>query len=188
MRDVWSFTGDGYVSFYANNPYDPVVGVSTSACSGFPQLMSIWKYCICYGFKITVIWHAGSASAPSATLYIHFQDHNHAIPDGQQTRDFILENPQWIRTQTAWNSAWNITGPKRATVFKKIKDIEHKKELEPQIYQCTYSGGLTGSGLCYCTVGVMSTGSSALSTLGTVCMDCSLTYYCRIWDRIKMDA
>lgn len=184
-QDTWTISTVARLNLYANNPYDPVVGVSTSACSGFPQLMAIWRYCICFGCKVATTSVLISGTGSHAYIYIAYDDHFGTMSAATITRDYIREHPQNLRSKAVYSSSY-LKAPVRLSFYKKIKAIEHKKELEPQIYALTNAGGLTANALCFAYVGLVPGGSTTAGVSADI--DVTITYWCKLYDRIPVDA
>lgn len=187
MEDVWNFTVSspgasvGY-NFYANNAFDPVVGTSTSACSGYPQLMQIYKYCTVFATKVRAIFTI--VTGHQAFGYVLMEDHNFRHVAGI-TRDFLRENPRDVRSAYLFNGQYN-TKPKTVTMFRTTKGLEHKTELENPAYSSTVSGGPTI--YTYAQVGVLEAGSGVNPGGGQIYANIRITYYCKLFDRINLDA
>lgn len=188
MEDVWNFqvTAPGGASaginLYGNNAYDPVVGSSTSACSGYSQLMQIYKYCTCYGTKVRAIFNLYLGH--QCFGYILMEDHNFRHSTGI-TRDFLRENPRDCRSAYLFNGTYN-SSPKTITLFRTTKSLEQKTELENPAYSSTSSGGPTI--YTYAQVGIVPSGSGVNPGGCSVFVNIRITYYCKLFDRVNLDA
>lgn len=163
-----------------NNPYDPVVGISTSACSAYNVLMTIYRRCVCFASKITV--RAINIGNMEAYLYVLGENHDFRHTNGV-TRDFIRENPVNLRSKLVFQHEMNMR-PTFIRSFRKIKSMEDKKELEPITYGCTISSG--PSIPTYWQVGSVYSASGDIST-STTRVIIKIVYYCRLNDRINLD-
>lgn len=94
--DTWqpaTSSAGGMVQFYANNPYDPIVGVSTTTCSGFDVLMDLYKWGICYACKVKV---KAMIQTVNSLVYAYWTDSTRTLPAAVPTNDRILELGQNI--------------------------------------------------------------------------------------------
>lgn len=172
-----SYAGGGCTSFYANNPYDPVVGASTSACSGFAKLMSLYKYGICYACKASAKFMPINVNSLG---YIMFTDSEVSLAAAQPSLDFLTEIPKNTVSKHHAIYSYNET-PMFLKLFRTIKGIELKKELEPYDYRFEASSGPRKS--IGVQIGYIPADSSN-STAYTWVMWIKITYYCRLYDRM----
>lgn len=187
-EDVWQHnlsTGsvNVYTNFYANNPYDPVVGVSVSACSGFPQLMALYAQCICFASKITLT--AQHYSGENTFCYILAMDNNFYRGTTGVTRDFVREAPADVcRSAPLVNQIYNVR-PLRMSMYRKVKFIEGVKDLDRSQYCCTGSSGPIRH--TYFQVGQIYQSSAPTSSTVSATR-IMITYYCKLYDRGNVDA
>lgn len=177
--DTWTPAASpsgGLVSFYANNPYDPVVGVSTTKCSGFTEMMHIYTYGICYGCKITV---KQMPITVNSLVYCMFTDSTVSLPASAPSMNFLCECPRDCRWKHAPVKDYNANPP-MIKMFRKMKYLEKKRELEPNDYKFTSSAGPAKA------IGVQVGYIPANSTNATNYYNelfVRITYYCRLFDR-----
>lgn len=186
--DLWTLSNtngnapgsSSWKGFYANNPYDPVVGVSTTKCSGFDQMMSIYKYGVVHACKVVCYWETG-AGENSHFLYSRFYDHN-STP-AIITCDELFENNNYTRYVRALPTGHSKPEP-ILKHFARIKYIEKVKQLDPTTYAFQKTGNPTIP--VGCVVGLC----SPLTTFTGVWNDTvqvRITYYCKVWERVNMD-
>lgn len=189
-RDVWHFdlnvaTPNPFVNLYANNPYDPVVGASTTACSGYPQLTSTWRNCLCFATKVVVLaWTNTSVASMECHVYILMEDHNFRHAAGC-TRDFVVENGHDLRQKLLTCFPCNLR-PIRLSYYRTTKSLEKKLELEPVSYCGYHSAG--PNVYTYAQVGAVPARSVVTTEFTNAHCNISITYYCKLWDRINLDA
>lgn len=193
MDDQWNFLISGVapfqqISFYSNNPFDPVVGVSTSACSEYPQLMQLYRNCMCFACKVVVRASPRNINTSEAIIYLMMEDNNGRHLTSGITRDFLMENSHDLVKRVILNPQHvNRNNTQRMSMYRKIKNLQNKKELEPAQYAGTLTGGPPT--LTYAYVGTTFRGSGFQS--GETCSimaQITITYYCKLWDRINLDA
>lgn len=188
-NDVWVWQvnyGDEryFVNFYANNPFDPVIGVSTSACSGFPALMQVYQQCTCFASKVVARFNV--MSGHFGCVYVLMEDHFMYHAAGV-TRDFLKENRRDAVSRNCYNYTNSAQGPCVLKMYRTTKALEQKKELEPTVYSCTRTSG--PSVLTLAQVGALVAGSTG-SNPGSyqVSVDITVTYYCKLFNRVNLDA
>lgn len=183
-------TPNSIAAFYANNPYDPVVGVSTSTCSGYSMWLQLYERCICFASKIVVRSYIGSNTNTENISYVYSQDHNLRFPNGL-TRDqlteqnSVLRKKQWLSTTYLIQSMPNYH---TMSLFAKTKAVEQKRELEPLLYSTTVGGGLASSYATYWIVGTRL--AAGLPTSGAECSmrhQITITYYCKLFNPVALD-
>lgn len=172
-----SAIGGGFQQFYANNAYDPVVGISTTKCSGFTQMMSIYTYGIVYACKIEaklmtntvntigfILWDDSTTNLTATTI---------------PSLDLLTECPR--------DSVWKHQAvyqynevPIYLKMFKKIKALERKSELEPSSYKFDANNGPAKA--CGVQVGYIPADTTN-ATAFLAQMFIRITYYCRLFNR-----
>lgn len=176
--DTWIPTaaaGGVVTNFYANNPYDPVVGISTTDCSGFEAMMGIYQYGICYACKISAKIMNTSASA---IAFIKFLPSTTALPVAVPNYNAVTEIGQDIRWRHIPVFQYNQL-PTRMKYYRTIKSLERKRELEPNDYKFTGTVGPSKA------VGVAIGGIPAKSddaTAITLQLFLKITYYCKLYE------
>lgn len=186
-QDSWGLTIPAKVNFYAGNPFDPVVGASVTACSGYAALMSIYAQCLCFACSVKVIAVAGGGTASHCKMYIMWEDHNAQHVGAALARDYVQENRRDCVVKNCYLYNYNVR-PCYLKSFRKIKAIEKKKELEPLLYACGPSSGPAGGAnyQTYCYVGGVMGSSTGGLTL-QVEADVRITYYCKLFNRVDLD-
>lgn len=168
----------GRTTFYANNPYDPVVGVSTTECSGFDKMMSIYGYGITYGCKMKAKFMTQTVNS---ICYVKWIASNYSLPVTEPTLNELTEAPK----DTLWRHSTIYAFNSRPAIiksFKKIKAIERKSELEPDGYK--FVDGAGPNKLVGVEVGYIPSDSTNTITY-LVQMFIQITYYCKLFDRIE---
>lgn len=177
--DTWTpatSVAGGFASFYANNPYDPVIGVSTTSCSGFEQLLDIYKWGICYACKVKV---KAMIQTVNSLVYIYWTDSTMSLPVAAPSTDRVMELGQNIAWKHKAVYQYNET-PGYLKSYKSMKALEKRKELEPDDYLFTSSAGpARANGV---QVGYIPADSgSAITYLCPLFV--RLTYYCKLFER-----
>lgn len=186
--DTWqlnkSISLSPFMRFYSNNPYDPVYGTSTTKCTGFDDMMDIYKYGICYGFKINVR-PVYSSNQPEIILYIQNDGH-----EGTNTGSILTLNQV---TETNLVAKWRMlysfnimSDPAKIRPLRnyvKIKHLEHKRELETTNYQFSKSTGPNFSTVC--ALGAVYANSASTFDFSVRCF-VQITYYCRLFEKMQM--
>lgn len=169
------------VSFYSNNPYDPVVGVSTTKCTGFDDLMTFYKHGVCYGFKI-VCHFILTTNITEHWAYIQHTDHTQS-PSSWLTMNQIAETGICDKYKLIYSYVFKIPGRDVLTSYKSIKALEKVRDLSTDQYSFTKTSGPTLQ--TRCNVGARSADSSVSSDFymrATI----EMTYYCRLFERQLM--
>lgn len=178
-HDTWVPTaaaGGNYTQFYANNPYDPVVGASTTACSGFDKMMQIYTYGICYACKVIVRFLNGGAV--NQTGYIYFTDSEVALPATQPSFDQINEIRRDIKKADVIVNAYNKSPPV-ISYYRTMRSLEGSKDLRVIDYLFNDSTGPSKA------LGVQVGSRPLVSTDATACSlltEVTIIYYCTLHD------
>jgi len=185
--DIWAYAVEltnknSFTNWYTNSAYDPIVGSSLTACSGYSVLAQLYKYCIVFACKMVVTFDIYTGH--SALVYIMMEDHNFRHVTGV-TKDFLEENPRDVVYRYQYSGGKNVR-PVTLKMFRTIKSLEGKLELEPASYSSVVNGGPAVHtygqiGTCY-----PSSGTSP-GTTGTHA-HVRVTYYCKFYDRVNVDA
>lgn len=119
--------------------------------------------------------------------YVLMEDHTFTHVGENVTRDFLMENPINCRWRILYRdtNAQNFRTP-RISMYRTIKQLEQKKELEPLTYSSTVSAG--PQIYTYAKVGVRNIGSGTSPGNVTLHANVRITYYCKLFDRANMDA
>lgn len=177
-----------YFLGYANNPYDPVVGVSTVACSGFNSIMAIYQWCMCYGCKIEVTFSQQLVTSllPDGYGFIYMENHDayrNSNPSVLMSLDWLRENPIHCKSVLMTSPVQN-TLPKKISLFRRIRSIEGVTYLDPWQYRCSRT---TGPALnSRYTFGYRTTDATS-SVAQTIRMHFTVTYYCKCYERLNVD-
>lgn len=177
--DTWTPTaaaGGVYTQFYANNPYDPVVGVSSTACSGFDEMMALFEYGVCYACKVTAKF---LNQTESELAYIYFTDSSVALPAAIPGYDQIVELNKDIRWKHNPVYAYN-TKPAVVKYYRTLRSLENERFATPVNYRFTLTGGPAFA------TGVQVGARSAISGSATAIacqMFIKVVYYCKLYDR-----
>lgn len=118
--------------------------------------------------------------------YVLIEDHNFYHVNGV-TRDYLKENKlDSCRVRTILNPG-AYSKSQGISMYRTIKRVEQKKELEPVNYQTTLSSGPQTP--VYCQIGCMNAGSVAgVPPNVTTYVNVTVTYYCKLFDRVNLDA
>lgn len=169
-----------YIDLYANNPYDPIVGISTSSCSGYQQLMNIYNSCVCYGCRVSMKFYKMD-NVLEVFGYCVMPDYEN-FSSTNVTKDFLVESPMNVKYRMLTSYLFNQQkNPIGCTMYRSIKGMFHKRELEPADFGSTRSGGPPSAatircGCCYAS------GPAEFSVRSYV----TLTYYCKLFGRFQM--
>lgn len=175
------------VPFYANNPYDPVVGVSTVGCSGFSAVMSIYAWCMCFGCKATVKFAIAQANVIEVYSFIMFESHDAPRSINATnliTLDYLRENPIHVKSRLMYDMTTANTKPTWMSMYRRIKSLENNGKLDVYQYRCSRTSGPTLN--TRCTIGFRTSDTQSTQAI-PVRMHWKLTYYCRVWERINLD-
>lgn len=167
-----------FSNFYANDPTDPVVGASVSACSGFKSMMGIYLNGICNAVKVSVTF-MNYGTTLNGIGYVMFTNSSVGVQGTALTLNQITECPVNLKSVNLPVTTYNGR-PRTITYYKKIKQLQGKSELEPAAYQFTDTQG-PGTA-CYFMVGFTPTDSSAANTT-TCAFYVRITYYCKLFNR-----
>lgn len=177
--DTWTpsagATG-GAVQFYANNVYDPRVGISTTKCSGVTQLMSIYNYGVVYACRVTIKMMPQTVNSIG---FLRWTDSVLGSPSSLPSSNLLLEAPQNTRWKHKAVYAYNET-PLYLADFKKMKYLEKKTELEPNDYKFTSTAGPAKP--TFIQIGYIPADSTNTTSYNWN-MFIRLTYYCRLFER-----
>lgn len=184
--EQWELTnslgGSAYQNFYVNNPYDPIPGVSTSQCSGFAALASLYNRFLTFGCKVEVI-ATMFTNSNDVWAYIWMPDSDISI-NTAITKDFINESPLHLRSRLVQSTLLQPSvNPTRFNLYRSVKSITHKKELEPDTFACTGSGG-PGITL-QAKIGWVQMSGAVTTTLR---LHVRITYYTMCFSRKELDA
>lgn len=167
-----------HIDFYANNPYDPVLGASAPTCNGFDTLMSNYKSFLVYGCRMKVRFIKADTSA-EVFGYIHMPDVNQ-WSGTTPTKDFLMEGPMNVKYAMLYTYQLNSNKlPVTMSMYRRTKAIANKTELEPSLYAGTRFSG--PSELLPCRAGFCWAGSTAITV--QVRMYVSITYYTKLFGR-----
>lgn len=185
--DTWLLTRviasstEPWMSFYSNNPYDPVVGASTTKCTGFDDLMSFYKRGIVYGFKIEVD-PILITNVAEHVCYVHHMDHN-KNNNTWLSLNQITETGLVDKWRLIYSYVFKIPGRDHMMSYKKIKDLERTKDLDIDNYSFTKSTGPTLTTLC--NLGWRMADSSQNPDITTRAF-VQITYYCKLFEKLTM--
>ena len=177
--DVWipaTSPSGGYVQLYANNVYDPKVGISTTKCSGVTQMMSIYEFGIVNACKVTVKCLSNTVNS---MFYIMWSDSTTSLPAAAPSHNFMLECPKDIRYRHCAVYQYNERPPTIKS-YKKIKYLEKKRELEPNDYKFTSSAGPAKA--CGVQIGYIPVNAANATTYLNE-LFIRITYYCKLYER-----
>lgn len=148
-------------------------------------MMYIWKSCLCFACKVNVDFtiHAGHQGIG----YVLMEDQNMSHVGGV-TRDFLMENPIHLRQKRIYlyTNVKNTRYSNRVTMYRRIKSLQQKLELEPLTYSSTRTSGPPT--LTLAQVGVFNPGSGLSPGATNFLAHIRITYYCRLYDRVNLDA
>lgn len=123
----------------------------------------------------------------SAICYFYMMLEDHAAIHGTAglpiTRDFLRENPEYCKSRPYYYYQQNHL-PYRLKMYRRIRDIEHVKELNPNSYSCTRLAG--PALLTYLYVGCIPGVTTEAINPGSFSI--SIKYYCKLFDRNSVDA
>lgn len=185
--DTWSLTNttpgtSNWKQFYANNPFDPVVGASTTACSGFSQMMAFYARGICFATKVVLHWEQ-STSEHTHMLYVKWW--SSLETPANVSSDEMLENPRGrIRYRRTLPADHGRPEP-IVRAFARTKVIENAKDLAPVYY--AFTGAHGPSTTTYFTIGLQSPESNYTGPWSDR-ISAVVTYYCRLFDRLDVSA
>lgn len=175
------------IRFYTNNPYDPVVGVSGTKCTGFDDLMSLFTYGVCYGCKV-VIRPIMYTSNPEVIAYIkHYMSTEADL--GWLSLNQIMETNmvkhRIVYTCASTLSGWSMGNVRPLNTYVNIKRLEKKKELEASYYFTKTSG--PGSATMV-DLGFRHARSDLVPADNLFSVRCiiSITYYCKLFSKKTM--
>lgn len=182
--DMWEFVsvgGSATQKFYTNNVYDPIVGASASNCSGFTAMTNLYSRFLVKACKITaVMTHCSNTT--DVWGYIWMPDLATNI-DQTITKDFINESPQHMVSKLVLPYIVNPSvTPTKLSIYRTIKSVTHKDELEPDSFSHAYDGG--PAVLCQARVGWVQMGTPASTNIRT---HIRITYYTMLYDRKPLD-
>lgn len=189
--DTWNFsyTSPGTSDFmwlYANNPYDPIAGASTTACTGYSTMMTLYNKCMVYGCRVKAGFVQTTASGSELFGYIH-QDISStsyaALLTQAQLCEGGLKHLTYRLLQAPIQS--NQVQPVWIKNFARTKDLEQKRELEPASYACTASAGPTIK--TNAMIGLVHAGTG-LTDGFAVRVLIRVTYYCKLFDKKALTA
>lgn len=178
--DVWqpaTNAAGSYVCFYQNNPYDPVVGASTTKCSGFDQIMGLFKLGICYGSKISVRFLNGMGV--NSFTYVRAVGYTDYPITAQIDRNMALETPQNTITKFTPVYLYNQK-PTYIKMYRSTKALAHKKFLDPDSWHYYLSGGPTMQQEWQVGYFPADTTNSIVYSMP---MYVRITYYCKCFNR-----
>lgn len=172
---------DGFRLFYAANPYDPIPGLSLPKCSGFDQIMGLYRRGLCFAAKITTTWHAGNSDNVLSYGFIKLwpSANNEAIQFPPSANE-IAENPVHTRYLTMDNVTNNDKYPKRLTYFMRTKRVEQKRELENILYGFTLNSGPQSNIRAQIGAIPVNTNASGFCRFNVLV---KITYYCKVFDK-----
>lgn len=169
------------LNFYANNPYDPLPGVSTQKCTGFDELMALYEFGICYAVKISYRASFNLSTDYPLCLYCHVDssraNYNKTLSIDEVTETRLVNRWTLLQPTTMTTNQVNTFRPHR--VFQKIKYVEKKKELEPSDYRFTDGSGPTS--LVQAHIGTVKTLPSQSGW--TLNLFVQITYYCKLFEK-----
>lgn len=173
-----------FLNFQANNPYDPILGTLPGKCSGYLDLMNIYRNCVCFAAKLQISGCSTSPIAQNVWMYILADDHNARHGSGptnawmgEQTKDCVktVIRP-YIMNETS----------RRLKMYRKTKDIEQISTLPIQQFGCTVTAGPAIQ--WYLQAGIIFVGTTQIAgDVGNTRADWKITFYCKLTDRINMD-
>lgn len=143
--------------------------------------MEFYHYCTVTAVKVKATFYKVDSS-PEVFGYIQ-------MPDAGQwsgttpTKDFLMESPMNVRycmLQTFQLQA--NTTPRRISMYRTVKSMAQKFELEPSLYAGTRTSGPPELLPCRCGF----TWASVLQDVG-IRMYVSIIYYCKLHARNNMD-
>lgn len=174
---------EAFMRFYTNNPYDPIVGVSTTKCTGFDDMMDIYKYGICYGCKISVRPVMPTNNA-DVILYACHDGSNGTNTSANLSLNQITEGRIAAKWRLVFSYIFSASSQMRKpfVVYADIKKLEHKRELEPNLYQ--FQKGQGPQTATISSIGLQ----CACSTTFDFAVRCfiQVTYYCKLFQKIQM--
>lgn len=189
--DTWALSGttpgtSNWLRLHANNAYDPVSGASTAKCSGYDQIMAMYKYLQVQAVKIRVGFVQTTAAASEVYGYIQFEpssgNYNRVLTADELNESLVPFTRKRIITSPSY---YNQRQPVWIKNYISIKRLEHKGFLEPANYRQTLSGGPTVNS--YMNVGYQQCDSSG--TVGSAIRALvRITYYCKVYERLPLGA
>lgn len=145
--------------------------------------MSLYNSCICYGCKINTKWYKSDTNI-EVFGYICMPDFENASIMNI-TRDFLTESAMNVRYRMITSYAAQPSQvPVYVNMYRSIKGIFHKRELEPNIYGSTRTSGVASGGGATARIGVVQ--ASASSDV-SVRVYVTITYYCKLYGRVQLD-
>lgn len=174
------------IRLYTNNPYDPVVGVSSTKCTGFDDLMGLFTYGVCYGCKVVLRPVMYTNNAEVLAYIKHYMSTEADL--GWLSLNQIMET-NMVKSRIVYSCnpilGWTMGNVRPFNTYVNIKRLEKKKELEASYYFTKTSGP----------------GSATIVDLGyrhaksdlvpadnpfTVRTIISITYYCKLFSKKTM--
>lgn len=174
-------SADRIKAFYLNNVYDPVVGMSTSSCSGYAQLMQFYDHALVLGFKICVTQYPlGDKNFPTYSYVGFFSSQDGNLLGIEPSTDTLAEMNGRYTVVRNYALAANQK-PRRIIKYISCRKLEQVAKLTPADYNCTASMGPAKPS--YCVVGFRNLNADNLAEQTLTRFICTLTYYCRLTDR-----
>lgn len=185
MGDVWNLNiiapnTRAALNIYLNNPYDPIVGASVSACAGYSQLMAVYKYCICFAVKVTCTFAPGATAQPLVFVYIAMDGLENLHPTGYLKDPLQEGSPLNLKYKTVWPGL-NNQRTTTISMYRRIKTLTSEKDLEETQYRGTQTAGPTN--LVYGVVGATLAGSGTVTASAYINAAIKITYYCKLYER-----
>jgi len=189
MGDTWALSAatpgtTNWVRFHANNAYDPRAGASTSKCSGYDQLLSIYHYLVVKACKISVGFVQTTDNSVEVYGYSQFEPStnnlNRVLTPDELTESRVQFTRKRIVSSPMHN---NQLQPVWVKNYVAIKTLERNFALDPAQYRQWKSGGPAVN--TYINVGYQTTGSAEVVSSAVRAL-VRITYYCKLFERLPM--
>lgn len=148
--------------------------------------MAIYKNCVCFASKITCTPIVVTSASTEVVCFIMFEDHNgRHITNALNgfTKDFLMENSHDIRKRFIYSYSYQQP-PRRFSYYRTTKSLEQTRNLDEQYWLTSSASPDTHT---YAGVGCAFFQSGITTQTSTARLNITITYYCKIWDRIDLD-
>jgi len=166
-------------TFGINDPYHPDYLSSSYHCSGFHELMSVYKHCVCFAAKISAESVITENDDPETCFFIMDDSSAHDYLAATSINwHIITERNLHTVYRYIYSRAYQTSHPYRLSLYRKTKILDRQPDLDRGQYSCTASS--SPSNICLSYVGL------TLPEGGSTSVHCrffvKITYYCRLTD------
>lgn len=173
---------DYYKHYNMNWPGQPDASVAADYCSGWTQLMTIYRDCLVFGFKIFARFM--TYTGQMCYCYILFDDHSHYLTTATLNRNFFAEDREHTIVKLACINGSSGWRPTVIRAYRSIKRIEQQRDLELESYVAQRSNA--PSLIPRAQVGAMQLGSGASPGPQVLNVYLEIVYYCKLFNRIAV--